>query len=245
MTGAGEIPAGAAVREHRLLIPGVMIPRVLDGSKTQHRIPIRPQPLARNRGWWDWGYKYGAPKATSPRTSFWHAETWAKESGSAPIDDYCPLGRPGDRLWVPETWAVVHDDDTMPEAQALEEAREQMPWASIAYREQAIGGYAASHLRRWLSSASMPRWASRITLEITEVRVQRLQEISEEDAQAEGVYNDHSTPDGWGFEATCGNVYRRNFARSWDSINGKKAPWSSNPWPWCLSFRRITEDAGR
>lgn len=73
----------------------------------------------------------------------------------------------------------------------------------------------------------MPRWASRITLEITNVRVQRLQEISEADAEAEGVYTDPACP--------AYDAYRS----LWDSINARRAPWDSNPWVWALSFKRI------
>lgn len=78
----------------------------------------------------------------------------------------------------------------------------------------------------------MPRWASRITLEITEVRVQRLQEISEEDARAEGVQMPDGTPtppDWWS--------YRQEFSHLWESINGPGS-WDANPWLWCISFRR-------
>jgi hypothetical protein len=77
----------------------------------------------------------------------------------------------------------------------------------------------------------MPRWASRITLEITDVRVQRLQEISEEDAEAEGVYS-------WSEMGPLDICARPLFASLWDSLNGKRAPWASNPFIWALTFRR-------
>ena len=79
----------------------------------------------------------------------------------------------------------------------------------------------------------MPRWASRITLELTDVRVQRLNEIGEEDARAEGCQP--SIVDGF---VECG-TRKTEFAKLWDSINAKKYPWSSNPWVWCLSFGRV------
>jgi hypothetical protein len=89
----------------------------------------------------------------------------------------------------------------------------------------------------------MPRWASRLTLEITEVRVQRLQEISEDDAAAEGMVlkpidtypgvKAWHAPDGWSHKTARGA-----FDHGWDGINGKRAPWASNPWVWAITFRR-------
>lgn len=87
----------------------------------------------------------------------------------------------------------------------------------------------------------MPRWASRITLELTEVRVERLQDISEEDAKAEATdpYGNQATkyglPDAHGLHWK-GCSYRRGFAVLWDSLNAKRAPWASNPWVWVVEF---------
>lgn len=91
----------------------------------------------------------------------------------------------------------------------------------------------------------MPRWASRITLEITDVRVEQLHDISEEDAKAEGA---------WGGCTVCGDSesgdciehtpsYIDGFAHMWESINGKKHPWASNPWVWCIEFKRVEKEA--
>jgi len=77
----------------------------------------------------------------------------------------------------------------------------------------------------------MPRWASRITLEVTDVRVQRVQEISEEDANAEGMVGSPLHGKFW---------YRENFAGLWDTINAKRGhPWASNPWVWAITFQRL------
>jgi hypothetical protein len=126
----------------------------------------------------------------------------------------CPYGVPGDRLWVRETWHPCDGGAIY----------------AVDYRDKQEAG-----VERWVSSLFMPRHESRITLEVTEVRVQRLQEISEEDAKAEGV-----TP------APFCRAGRRNglehldsFETLWDQINGAKAPWSSNPWLWCVSFKRV------
>ena len=81
----------------------------------------------------------------------------------------------------------------------------------------------------------MPRWASRITLEITNIRVERLQDISEEDAQAEGVIEDYRPDvDPMGLASN----YRVAFRELWDSINGPGS-WSANPWVWVVEFRRV------
>lgn len=84
----------------------------------------------------------------------------------------------------------------------------------------------------------MPRKLSRITLEIAEVRVQRLQEISEDDCEAEGLTDEDTRCEGECGATPC-MLLRPAFQRLWDSINGKRAPWSSNPWVWAISFRRL------
>lgn len=125
----------------------------------------------------------------------WFGQTWR-----------CPCGVSGDCLWVRETWCS-DPEPSQPER--------------VCYRATA----GDESFIRWKPAIHMPRWASRITLEIAEVRVQRLQDISEEDARAEGVENVYCARD-------C-------FADLWDSINGKRAPWSSNPWVWAISFRKV------
>lgn len=94
---------------------------------------------------------------------------------------------------------------------------------------------------RWISSRYMPRRLSRLTLEVTEVRVERLQSITEDDARAEGVETGKMPPAIVNGERGSVMIFdqRKAFAVLWDSINGKKAPWSSNPWLWCVSFRRL------
>jgi hypothetical protein len=96
---------------------------------------------------------------------------------------------------------------------------------------------------KWKPSIFMPRWASRITLEITDVRVERLQDISEADAIAEGMYTNEAAIKKLGLPAdikltgSCVDKYRI----VWESINGKKYPWSTNPWVWVVEFRRVAQ----
>lgn len=126
----------------------------------------------------------------------------------------CPYGQPGDRLWVRETWAT-HPD---------------YGGRHAIYRTDRGCEHDAE---RWTPSIHMPRWASRITLEVTGVRVERLQNIGEGDAKAEGVQMPDGTPtppEWWS--------YRREFAHLWEQINGPGS-WDANPWAWVVEFKRI------
>ena len=160
---------------------------------------------------------------------------------------------PGDRLWVKEGWnsfAFSKDGEeawptkTIPTADEMAEIRE------AAYRVDVQAVYRESDRARkwfadqkWRPSIHMPRWASRLTLTVTDVRVQRLQDISEDDARAEGVERravtklDGSDPQNWWF----GNVNGRATAKSafrdlWDGLNADRAPWLANPWVSAVSF---------
>lgn len=139
---------------------------------------------------------------------------------SQSIDDgsYCKIpsryGAPGDRLWVKEAWA------TLPLNKRFYRADGEMhgEW-------------------KWRSSLFMPRLASRITLEIVDVRVERLNVITEADAKAEGFAWNESTAVGWGDGAHRHPVLA--FSETWDKLNGKTHPWSSNCWVWVIEFKRI------
>ena len=134
-------------------------------------------------------------------------------------DDWnaCPYGVIGDRLWVRETWRCFGGREY--------EYQQHQP--SIIYR--ADDGPTHNE-GGWRPSIFMPRWASRITLEITGVRVERLQDISEADAEAEGCTGDH--------RADRDSDAAQEFRSLWNQINGKRASWDSNPWVWVVEFRR-------
>lgn len=144
----------------------------------------------------------------------------------------CPYGQPGDQLWVRETWA--HHV----QAQSAERD-EDGPFVYAADGPQALQARLAS---KWTPGIHMFRWASRITLELTDVRVERLQDISEADALAEGV-----TPkwepgcSGRLMEAFNGFSFRpaaSAYADLWEQINGPGS-WDANPYVWALSFKRV------
>ena len=124
---------------------------------------------------------------------------------------------PNDHLWVRETWYC----DNPSRAQDILSRGEGLYYKAT---EEHPGIFP-----KWRPSIFMPRWASRITLEITDIRVERLQHISEKDAVKEGLISDEIN------QITAAE----NFENLWDSINGKKYPWASNPWVWVIEFRRI------
>jgi len=139
----------------------------------------------------------------------------------------CPYGQPGDRLWVRETWInyplAGHDGCSGP-----------IYRADVDLNDKCASGHGG-----WKPSIFMPRWASRINLEITDIKVERLREISEEDAKNEGVecnYVGHMpASDNMG-------MYRFWFKDLWDHINKKRGyGWDVNPYVWVVSFKRIGE----
>jgi hypothetical protein len=142
----------------------------------------------------------------------------------------CPCGVHGDRLWVREAWRVSRFADPMP-------PRDLSAHVAVAYEAES-GSWGESEeelLGKLRPGMFMPRWASRITLEVTGVRVERLQAISNEDARAEGVlpaYADECVKAGHPYNAIP--LYRELWAR----INGPGS-WDANPWVWVVSFRRV------
>jgi hypothetical protein len=212
------------VRERPILFSGPMVRALLDGRKTQTRRVIR---LPADRGQWESSDLQG------------HAVIWNTTTGKVIS---CPHGAPGDRLWVRETWCQEVDrDGRLIEGKALYAADGQEVFLSdgdggTAWRPD---GRARSP---WRSPLFMPRWASRITLELTAVRVERLQDISEADAVAEAAPCKMVTNL---YPEQCGcflaeDEPTHHFALLWDSLNAKRAPWASNPWVWVLEFRRVT-----
>lgn len=146
---------------------------------------------------------------------------------------HCPYGQPGDRIWVRETYRV-HGKAT-DVATLVYRASVRNSWTEQTHRVPVeVCNKPVSE--KWTPSIHMPRWASRILLEITDVRVERLHDMSEADAKAEGASpaTYKITPP----EA----VYRVGFGDIWRSIYGQEN-WLSNPWVWVIEFKRIQEGA--
>lgn len=238
------------MRERPILFNNAMVRAILDGSKWQTRRPVKPQPVQH-------GHETMRPEPRDGGRWVWMAYP------SSPIafatgDMRCPFGAPGEFLWVRECWAKVDYNacDGMD--------RDDFVWCTkpgdiapgghpVIYRAT-CGGFEWDDRpeSRWRPSIHMPRWASRLTLRVTDVRIERLQDITEEDARAEGVRKDDAAvvidADGK-IRSDLSHTYRGAFAAAWDSIYGKRDPstpesWTANPWVWVVSFERVEVPRG-
>lgn len=184
-------------RERPIIFNGDMVRAILEGRKTMTRRVV----------------KIDSPTLEFDTcTPYWPTCTG---KGGDFIRVPCPYGQPGDRLWVRETWGSGFTDMNFKTLTKGAKYKADYPDDT-----KFTGG-------KWRPSIHMPRWASRITLEITNVRVERLREIDEEEARAEGFLNNN-----W---ATA----RGNFALLWDEINGPGS-WDKNLWVWVIEFKKLT-----
>ena len=210
--------------EKPLIMSGASVIATLEDRKHQTRRVIKPQPAMCNyqpSNWQasrcDWvGYKYSGRDT-------WFCHTCG--AGLRAIDEWsshgilCPYGQVGSHIWVRETW---HQDTGLSSDK------------TIHYKADNL-----SDSYSWKPSIFMPRWASRLTLEITGVRVERVQEISHEDAIAEGCLNQvlsNMEPDFDMAIRPASDV----FHELWDSLNKKRGyGWAVNPWTWALDYKRV------
>jgi len=200
------------MKERPILFSAPMVRSILAGSKTQTRRVVKPRK--------DVGFG-----------CLLQPHELAGEVNSGNLEN-CPYGQPGDRLWVRETWqGPLMDADTMEtEYRASPDDFHNPEYCVYA----ADGGSPPEFMTlddelvcRWRPSIHMPRWASRILLEVVSVRVERLLEISEADAQSEGPPKNFSS-------------WRDNFCALWQQINGYGS-WDANPWVWVIEFKRVTQ----
>ena len=215
------------MKERPILFKGPLVRAILSGQKTVTR-----RPLKMPHGFWE-------TSATGELV---------------PIPANCPYGKPGDRLWVRETWGVIsHDFDEHGNMIDWEPDRPASP-----IREMPFGhGYYSGHViyradgeaawagdddgggddrSAWKPSIHMPRIASRILLEITDVRVERLQDISRADIRAEGL----QCPPELASDDVSPNYrdwYPAAWRELWESTGGD---WNANPWVWVVEFKRVT-----
>lgn len=246
------------MKERGMIFNSEMVRAILDGRKTQTRriMKVQPEPSKSRPG----DFWFSSKKLES----MVHISDFAP--GNSPIADYhlfiqehcCPFGAVGDRIWVRETWALLGNEDGCCVDWNDNLCKGDEKTAARIYRsscEQRPGDYGLwsipdnaywkPHTENekfegaWRPSIHMPRWASRILLEITDVRVERLNDISQEDAQAEGMAltgwrPTYSDPDSGGEVWTPYD----NFARLWESIYGEGS-WKANPWVWVIEFKRV------
>jgi hypothetical protein len=222
-----------AIKERPILFSAPMVRAILEGRKTQTRRVLDRMT----------GFKVSQFDRSDTPGYDWHFRCqrglW-QDMDNAEVLSRCPYGQPGDRLWVRETWAVVpHVTDNGPKHKANGDG------TGATWRADWDGNPSGF---KWTPSIHMPRWASRLTLEITDVRVERLQGISEADARQEGtgLYSyDPIVGHMWtpvAGQVKCGSSIAANaiecFQCVWQSINGPDS-WSLNPWVWVLEFKRV------
>jgi hypothetical protein len=237
------------MKERPILFKGEMVKAILDGTKTQTRRVVKESVLARynqidaaHQGWDDFAAAWNA-YARAPDDEL----TADAQVLKAKLLALCPYGKPGDHLWVRETWAetVYVDGDRAGEHEIVYRAdAPDFQWVDgdggVDYRED---GCPRSS---WRPSIHMPRKVSRITLEVTGVRVERVQEISIDDAIEEGT-RCHlcSGPMDASVINQCPCIDREDSVRDsfhvlWDSINAKRGyGWDVNCWVWVVEFKRI------
>lgn len=201
------------MKERPILFSGPMVRALLAGTKTQTRWAVKMKHY----------HQIEERDDGSPWPWMYDGE---REEDSWM---HCPYGQPGDRLWVRETFAPR----TLGAWSVLDQHMKPL------YRADADR---PEWKRIWRPSIHMPRWASRITLEITGVRVERLQDISEADARSEGFTQNHNGYF-WGGPHQTGGLKQMATALQayqdlWESINGPGS-WDANPWVWVLEFRRL------
>jgi hypothetical protein len=222
------------MKEHPILFSGPMVRAILEGRKTQTRRVLKPQPLA---GIGILGIQNG---------------TIGFHGGDAPV---CKFGMPSDRLWVRETFMLETNFDIDYDAKP--------PFADgrpVKWEESECDGkyWLQAHYRAtdpkpdlvdsetwsecvWRPSIFMPRWASRITLEVTDVRAEKLHDINHADAVNEGVNRNRSGLYEWfdyQEELYQFSSAQESFQSLWESINGPES-WQKNPWLWVITFRRV------
>ncbi|MCA3413023.1 MAG: hypothetical protein INF84_00340 [Roseomonas sp.] len=234
--------------ERPIPFKGEMVRAILDGRKTQTRRIMKVQP---------WPDALVTVEHYHPTVIDRHGDMQpGKETFGAHWDDgeyglKSPYGEPGDLLWVRETcWAesTFDGDGVRYPADHVWRIIENTQEASEAWCKLArYGGDAAldnqTNTGMRVPPTHMPRWASRITLRITDIRVERLQDISEDDARAEGVTPATEPPTAAALMTAVGRgawfmPHRGAFANIWNKINGPDA-WDENPWVWAISFERV------
>lgn len=236
------------MRELPILFSTPMVRAILDGNKTMTRRIVKPQPP-------DEAKTLCGPKTYEPIAIDKDGEMYPGSPIYGAYDENgewgtkCPY-QPGDHLWVRETWRCVKydnmDGDLNYGVEFKDGTRKYFKFDD-SERYHQFGKYALK--KGWQPSIYLPKEAARIWLEITNVRVERLQEITEEDAMSEGVSwlddacyaNNGWHPTYYDPDSGGGPIFRDGFKSLWDSINAKRGyDWDTNPWVWVISFKKVT-----
>lgn len=259
--------------ERPILFSDHMVRAILSGAKTQtRRIVTTREPLTFIGGSGDdrddpsnWGWFFDDREGHG-WSVLGRGHTWRNDNDRASIR--CPYGRVGDRLWVREAWRLRGwgEDERATVEYRADGAHRVCEVLTDSYEDWLCGEQ--SHLEaqgatmvddpergpvlrlpegkqpHWRPSIFMRRWACRLVLEVTDVRVERLQKITEADARAEGVVPYTTNTLRMSDPNAKGPLYLPAFEELWDSINGDRESWSSNPWVWVVTFKRASERAG-
>ncbi|WP_460384591.1 hypothetical protein [Pseudomonas amygdali] len=211
-------------KERPILFSAPMVRTILSGQKTVTRRVVKVQPFDLSWSRRDHRFEYLAGRAVNGDEidGFYAYSTRSGGEWSAKS----PYGQPGDRLWVREAWRA----DAQLNAIAPRELSHGEPIQYPADGSSRQTGCSMITLGKTRPSIHMPRWVSRILLEITDVRVERLQDISEEQAEAEGP--------NWPVAEHLEMAWRVQFRTLWESINSAEN-WNANPWVWVVEFKRV------
>jgi hypothetical protein len=209
-------------KETGLMFKAPLVRAILEGRKIQTRRILKPQPAPNHPH--DGGTKWVLQRGLHvPVGSVGHLSVREK------MGLCCPMGKPGDRIYVRETWQHVNFP--------LGPYQEGAPvFYRADYLHESDPDYADAERtirRNWLPSIHMPKHAARIWLEITGVRVERLQQITEADCIAEGAPGGHGSIPGYPYSATP----LEHFRHIWESTGGD---WAANPWVWLIDFKTIS-----
>lgn len=247
--------------ERPILFSGAMVRAILDGRKTQTRRVVKlPWKVESEIG--GRPFRIHRDQCGVDDCDFRHTDDPRDDEtldcGGYELDlegraARSLYGAPGDRLWVRETWGLPPSYDPKKHGDLKSMPRIGPVCFAADYTTPDGALRPAWDGGKWRPSIHMPRWASRLTLEVTWVRVERLQAISEEDAKAEGARHfpdlpvgpiGHYSPPRWSMEAPentdqCLGSPRWAFANLWQKLNGAGS-WDANPWVWVITFKRVT-----
>ncbi|SEQ26422.1 hypothetical protein SAMN03159444_01364 [Pseudomonas sp. NFACC02] len=210
----------SAIKERPILFSAPMVRAILEGRKTVTRRVVKVQ-----------------PRSKAGIGSYGLGQPFIRNADVTKPNPECPYGRPGDRLWVREAWAADAQLNAVPPHE-LSRGEPILYPADGVTRTSGCSMISAGRVR---PSIHMPRWVSRILLEITDVRVERLHDITGDQAEAEGVDAAmcqqflESAPSRY----ECKEAVIHGFSGLWASINGAEA-WNANPWVWVVEFKRLT-----
>jgi hypothetical protein len=228
-------------KEHPILFNGDMVRAILDGKKTQTRRIIKAPPSARNG-------EFFFSIDGFPYYQVEHDGTFDE----IPISNPCEIGS---ILWVRETWNMADEATEIINGESIGpsapyrgvQGNRKITWRAVYSADHPGGEHPKFGRPRWRPSIHMPRWACRLFLEVTNVRVERLQDISQEDALAEGVQyvvdklaccKDGTMDSHFQMELSMDHV--KAFSYLWDSINAKRGyGWDENVFVWVIDFKKI------